>query len=71
MNTDFRIRELRKAIGISQQELADRLGYKSGAAITMWEKGTRNPPSSILPKIASILGVSVGDLFVNTGQDSA
>lgn len=71
METSFRIRELRKAIGISQQELADKLGYKSGAAITMWENGTRNPPSSILPKIANVLGVSVGDLFVDTGQSNA
>lgn len=71
MGTMLRIRELRKTVGISQQELANRLGYKSGSAITMWETGERNPPSTILPRLAKELGCTIDTLFAGSDQDSA
>ena len=59
----LRIKELRKRAGITQAELAEKLGLRSASAITMWESGERNPKSSIIPKIAETLGCTVGELY--------
>ena len=72
MESMFRIKELRKAQNLSQQALAEKIGYKSGAAITMWETGARNPPSRILPQLAAVFQCAVEDLFVSADtQNSA
>jgi len=57
-----RIRELRKEKGWSQEELAFqcRLHRTYVGAI---ERGERNPSVINLKKIASSLGVAVGDMF--------
>jgi len=34
------VREIRKSLGLSQQELADGLHLKSRGTITRWESGT-------------------------------
>lgn len=34
-----RIKEVREALGLTQQELANRLGYKDRSTISKWEKG--------------------------------
>lgn len=70
MCTMLRIRELRKSAGISQQELADQLDYKSASAIGMWELGERNPPSTILPRLAEILGCTIDELY-DRSKDNA
>lgn len=64
INNIFRIRELRQRMGLTQRQLADRLGLKSPSTITMWEHGSRNPPSIMLPNLAQVLGCSISDLFV-------
>ena len=57
-----RVRELRKARGFSQEELAHRAGlhytYVGGI-----ERGERNPALINIGKIAAALGVSLADLF--------
>lgn len=63
MNQVFQIQTLRKASNMSQQELAQKLGYKSGAAIAMWETGARNPPSPILPILAQTLNCTIDELY--------
>ena len=68
MNTCFRIKELRKSAGLTQAQLAFRLGLKSPSTVTMWENGDRRPPSTLLPRIAHALGVSVDDLYQDTKQ---
>lgn len=60
---ELRIRELRKQAGITQAELAERLGMKSASAVTMWETGDRSPKSAMLPKIAQALDCTVGALY--------
>lgn len=59
----FRIRELRQGMGLTQGQLADKLGLKSPSTITMWEHGSRNPPSSMLPILADTLHCSIDALF--------
>lgn len=66
MNTCFRIKELRQAAGLTQAQLAFRLDLKSPSTVTMWETGDRKPPSTVLPRLAQVLGVSVDALYENT-----
>lgn len=56
------IKELRMKKGISQQELADRIGTTQ-AAVGLWEIGARIPRADKLPKLAEILDCSIADLF--------
>ena len=75
MTLGQRIKHLRKAKGMTQQELADELGVTKGTVST-WETDTRNPGFDILKKMCDlfdrrmdyILGISDDDsprMFVN------
>ena len=50
---------LRVGAGMSQQQLADRLGTISEPGIHRWETGRTRPSVDILPHLASVLGVSI------------
>ena len=52
------VRHLRQARGMTQAELADRLGL-GRTSITNLERGGQNPPLSLLPEIAGALGVDL------------
>lgn len=69
---NFRIRELRLAKGLTQTQLSINLGLKSQSTVAMWETGARNPPSSILPRLASELDCTIDELFDRDppGQDA-
>lgn len=56
------IREAREAAGISQGELAKRIGVTPGA-VSQWEQGTTNPSIHRLKAIAQTLGVTVDELL--------
>lgn len=66
MSTQFRIKELRQARGLTQAQLAFRLDLKSPSTVTMWETGARRPPSTLLPSIAYALQCSLADLYTET-----
>lgn len=53
----------RKKAGITQVQLAKKLGYKSTGTVSMWENGERTPRAPMLPKIADILGCTVDELL--------
>lgn len=57
-----KIRFYRKLRGISQEVLADKLGYKSFTTIQKWEDGTSSPPIGTVKKVADILGVTIEEL---------
>ena len=61
-----KIRELRKAAGLTQEQLSARLNVKR-ATLARYEAGTIDPPTSQLQAIAAALGVSVGRLL---GQET-
>lgn len=51
------IKELRALRGLSQKELADKMGI-SAQQLNSYESGQRNPGNKILPALADALGVS-------------
>lgn len=60
------IKQLRKARGLTQKELADKLGVTQ-SAVGNWEAGIRNPRASDLLNIAEALEVPVGTVVL--GED--
>lgn len=55
------IREIRKAKGFTQEQLADAVGV-SPQAVSKWES-TSCPDATLLPSIADFLGVTIDELF--------
>lgn len=62
MNIGSVIMSKRKALGYTQQTLADKLNV-SFQAVSKWENGTNYPEMEILPMIASVLDTSIDSLL--------
>jgi transcriptional regulator with XRE-family HTH domain len=60
-----RLCALRKSLGMTQQDLADRLGLSRGT-IGMYESGHRDPDTTTLSRLADILGCSADYLLGRT-----
>jgi len=65
-----KLREIRRNRGLSQRELAQRLGV-SRSAVAMWETGSSSPDVDMLQKISRELNVSTDRLLgiVNVPED--
>ncbi len=61
----LRIREARRALGFTQDELARRVGV-SRSAIAQWETDRTGQVRANLARVAAVLGVSVG--YLMTGE---
>ena len=60
-----RIKMLREELGMTQQELADKLeGAKS--TIAMYEKGDRKPSLEVLVKLSEIFNCSIDYILCKT-----
>lgn len=57
-----RIRKYREEMGISQKELAQRLGV-SNSRVSNWEQGINRPDANILADICRALNVSPSTLL--------
>lgn len=55
------VRDLRRRMGWTQKELAERLGVSAGA-VANWEVGTRTPSLHTAKQLAALFGVSVDDI---------
>ena len=64
------ISKFRKERGITQQELADKTGYKSKAGISDIERGKNTVPIDKLEVIAKVLKVKVSQLIDETTEKS-
>ena len=62
------IMEKRKALGLTQQQLADKLNI-SFQAISKWENGTTYPNIEILRDLAIVLEVSVDEILAGNERD--
>lgn len=60
-----RLAGLRKAAGFTQIELAAELGV-SQRMVAYYESPQATPPANLLPQIATVLGVTIDDLFGRT-----
>lgn len=63
MNFSKNLRYLRKLKNMSQDDLADLLGYKSFTTIQKWESGISEPSVAILKKLSEIFNVSMDELL--------
>ena len=57
------LKKLRLEKGMSQEELAKKLGYKGRSAINKIETGVNDMPRDMVVRCAEVLGVSPLDLF--------
>ena len=64
MDIGRRIRELREERGLSQDELARRLGVHP-QSLWRYEHGERNLSASKIKEVATALNVEPGELFEN------
>lgn len=56
------IRERRRALGITQEKAAERLGV-TASAFNKWERGASLPDIVLLPRLARLLGVDLNTLL--------
>lgn len=64
------VRRLRERRSMTQGDLAERVGL-GRTSMTNLEGGRQNPPLSILPELASALGVSPSELLAEASAESA
>ena len=65
MSLGERMREMRKMLRLSQEELAFRLGTNR-VSVSQWENNRVTPDADSLIKTAAVLGTSVGFLLGET-----
>jgi len=58
----LRLQKLRKTKGLTQEDLADRVGV-TGQAVSKWENDQSYPDITIIPTLAEILGTDINQLF--------
>lgn len=64
------IAQLRKELGLTQKDLAEKLEV-TDKAISRWETGKGLPDTSLLKPLAEIFGVSVGELLSGKRMDDS
>ena len=62
MELGKKIRQLRFRAGLTQEQLADKLGI-GAQAVSKWENAAAMPDITLLPRLAEIFGVTIDDLF--------
>ena len=69
MSFSNNIRFLRKQRNLTQEELAEMVGYKSFTTIQKWETGDSEPNMGVLRQLADIFHLSISEL-VETDLES-
>ncbi len=62
MNLGRNISEKRKSLGMTQEELADKLGV-SPQAVSKWENNLSCPDIALLPEISKLFNTSIDELL--------
>lgn len=68
VNLGANIRHFRRQAGMTQAELASKIGARQ-YAIAKYEKGIHSPTPEALAQIAKALAVEVGDLYALNGKE--
>lgn len=58
-----KLRQVREGLGLSQGDIASRIGVKDRASVSGYERGEREPPLPVLLMYARVAGVSVESLI--------
>ena len=64
------IAQVRKTIGLTQKELADKLSL-SDKTISKWETGHGMPDVSVIPELCEILQISANELLAGESLDTS
>lgn len=64
------IKRRRKQLNMSQQELAEAVGYKGKSMIAQIENGRVALPAPMIKKFADVFGCSISDLIGDTATNS-
>ena len=67
MELGKKIRQLRFKAGLTQEQLAEKLGI-GPQAVSKWENAVAMPDITTLPLLAEIFGISIDDLFDLTAE---
>ena len=62
MEIGSKIKQLRYKCGLTQEQLASRLGI-SAQSVSKWENAVAMPDITLLPMLAEVFGVSIDELF--------
>lgn len=57
------LKDKRETVGLSQKQVADKLGYTTPQFVSNWERGVSSPPLKTLKKIGELYNVSSDELF--------
>lgn len=64
------IAELRKSKGMTQEEMAERLGV-SGKTVSRWENGRNLPDASLFEPVCELLDITLTELFAEKNRADA
>ena len=67
MELGKKIRQLRYKAGLTQEQLAEKLGI-GAQSVSKWENAVAMPDITTLPLLAEIFGISIDDLFGLTAE---
>ena len=67
MELGKKIKQLRFKAGLTQEQLAERLGI-GPQSVSKWETGVSMPDITALPLLAETFGVTIDDLFDLTNE---
>lgn len=62
------IKKARERLGITQTELADKLGVRQ-STVAMWETDNSLPRADKLPILAKFLGCTIDELLMSDVED--
>lgn len=57
------LKQKRISAGLSQRDVADKLGYSTPQFISNWERGVSQPPINSLKRLGDLYKISADDLF--------
>ncbi|MBQ7955658.1 MAG: helix-turn-helix transcriptional regulator [Lachnospiraceae bacterium] len=57
------IRKYREKSGLTQSQLAKKIGVEGSSRISNWEQGANNPPADMIADICEALNVSASELL--------
>ena len=70
LKTAERLLEYRKKAGLSQEELAERIGV-SRQAVSKWERAEASPDTDNLIALAEVYGVTLDELIKGRQEEAA